>query len=103
MGARENLDCPGLIKAFEVEKAKKEKDERKRKLSTQSDGKTTAKKKPDEKKSLGFDRGLEPEKIIGATDSPGILNITVNYLYALSEHAKYKIQLILCSLNIICI
>lgn len=73
----ENLDCPGLIDAFEKEKSKKEA-ERKRKTSIQSDGKPP-KKRTDEKKSIGFDRGLKPEKIIGATDSPG--KIFENVLY----------------------
>lgn len=76
----ENLDCPGLIEAFERDKAKKDA-ERKRKSSIQSDGKAP-KKKPDEKKSIGFDRGLKPEKIIGATDSPGEL-LLIQTLYCI--------------------
>lgn len=70
----ENLDCPGLIAAYEAEKAKKPKEpEAKRKQSSESETKVTKRRKTDEKKSLGFDRGLEPDTIIGATDSPGQL------------------------------
>ncbi|RZC37680.1 Chromo shadow domain containing protein [Asbolus verrucosus] len=60
----ENLDCPGLIAAFEAERASKEKETQELKGT---------KRKNDEKKVHGFDRGLEPEKIIGATDSSGQL------------------------------
>lgn len=74
----ENLDCPGLIEAFEKEKAKKE-SERKRKSSVQSSDGKAPKKKIDDKKSIGFERGLKPEKIIGATDSPG--RIFINHYF----------------------
>lgn len=46
----ENLDCPELIEAFEA------------------------------KRKAGFDRGLKPEKILGATDSPGSLLKLHNFL-----------------------
>ncbi|XP_063705847.1 chromobox protein homolog 1-like [Culicoides brevitarsis] len=67
----ENLDCPDLISAFEEARKKKDEQSKKRK-TTDSDGKAS-KKKTDEKKVQGFDRGLEPERILGATDTSGQL------------------------------
>ncbi|XP_057210654.1 uncharacterized protein LOC130566860 isoform X2 [Triplophysa rosa] len=75
----ENLDCPELISAFlESQKGVVEKpDSNKRKASTGSDTETEeskAKKKKDvPEKPRGFARNLEPERIIGATDSSGEL------------------------------
>jgi len=84
----ENLDCPELIGAFE-EKLKKDKDEKgkKRKIKDSTGGEkddegtsttsSSSKKKKvqedEENKPRGFDRGLQPERIIGATDSSGEL------------------------------
>ncbi|XP_077299124.1 chromobox protein homolog 3-like isoform X2 [Arctopsyche grandis] len=77
----ENLDCPDLINAFEDARKKKEagkiektKEIKKKKPSMSPlDLKGAKKKAPDDKKAQGFDKGLEPEKIIGATDSSGEL------------------------------
>ncbi|KAL4711912.1 hypothetical protein ACJJTC_006081 [Scirpophaga incertulas] len=78
----ENLDCPDLIQAFEDARKKKEAEGKlikvekyvpKRKSSATPDLKGAKKIKSDDKKASGFDRGLEPEKIIGATDSSGEL------------------------------
>lgn len=79
----ENLDCPDLIKEFEenrkAKEAEKKKDElqqAKKRKSTSTptpDQKPAKKKLPDDKKLQGFDRNLEPERIIGATDSSGEL------------------------------
>ncbi|XP_069694612.1 chromobox protein homolog 1-like isoform X1 [Periplaneta americana] len=75
----ENLDCPDLISEFEENRKKKEqakKEEKKRKSSgSPAEDKKPAKKKQsdEDKKPQGFDRGLEPERIIGATDSSGEL------------------------------
>ncbi|XP_053980580.1 chromobox protein homolog 1-like isoform X2 [Hylaeus anthracinus] len=79
----ENLDCPDLIAQFEEQRKKKEaaitakrhedKEQKKRKSSS-TPTPIPAKKKPnEEKKAEGFDRNLEPERIIGATDSSGEL------------------------------
>merc|ERR1712212_791668 len=61
-----NLDCPELIEAFEV--ARKKEEEKK------EEAKKKAKKPVEEdNRPRGFDRGLDAEKIIGATDSSGEL------------------------------
>jgi len=76
----ENLDCSELIAEFErVRKEKEDKKKRKTKDGNDSDTSSSASKKKkkvsedDENKPRGFDRGLQPERIIGATDSSGEL------------------------------
>ncbi|EHB04843.1 Chromobox protein-like protein 3, partial [Heterocephalus glaber] len=89
----ENLDCPELIEAFLIsQKASKEKDELieafliSQKASKEKDGTKTKslsdsesddsksrKKRDAADKPRGFARGLDPERIIGATDSSGKL------------------------------
>uniref|UniRef100_A0A8D0U8U1 Chromobox 3 n=1 Tax=Sus scrofa TaxID=9823 RepID=A0A8D0U8U1_PIG len=72
----ENLDCPELIEAFlNSQKAGKEKDGAKRKSlsDSESDDSKSKKKRDAADKPRGFARGLDPERIIGATDSSGEL------------------------------
>eukprot|EP00079_Xenopus_tropicalis_P036219 XP_017949990.1 PREDICTED: chromobox protein homolog 3 isoform X1 [Xenopus tropicalis] len=73
----ENLDCPELIEAFlNSQKAGKEKpDSNKRKSVSDSESEDSKSKKKRETvdKPRGFARGLDPERIIGATDSSGEL------------------------------
>ncbi|KAH0627375.1 hypothetical protein JD844_002990 [Phrynosoma platyrhinos] len=73
----ENLDCPELIEAFlNSQKAGKEKTEgakRKSLSDSESDDSKAKKKRDSVDKPRGFARGLDPERIIGATDSSGEL------------------------------
>lgn len=70
----ENLDCPDLIAEYEA--GLKKKKEEKRRKGEEEDGSSRKKKKvaeEEDNKPRGFDRGLNPERIIGATDSSGEL------------------------------
>ena len=70
---QENLDCPDIISAYE-ERSQKKKEEKKRKKEAESSGGKKKQKVVEEEdnKPRGFDRGLQPERIIGATDSSGL-------------------------------
>jgi len=71
----ENLDCPDLISDYE-DRVRKKKEEKDKKKSKGDDEQTKKKRKvveEEDNKPRGFDRGLKPEKIIGATDSSGEL------------------------------
>uniref|UniRef100_UPI0037E8C05D chromobox protein homolog 1a n=1 Tax=Semicossyphus pulcher TaxID=241346 RepID=UPI0037E8C05D len=75
----ENLDCPDLIAEYMQKHKEKEekKKEAKRKVTTEASGDSeergSKRKKEEGEKARGFGRGLQPERIIGATDSSGEL------------------------------
>jgi len=86
---KENLDCEDLIGAFEAKRKEgknKKKDDTaaaakpgdKRKSATGSDSAKKT-KKADDDRPRGFDRGLDPERIIGATDSSGELMFLIKW------------------------
>lgn len=71
----ENLDCPQMIKDFEEHLREKEK---KRKING-AENEPPAKKKSEDDRPRGFERGFEPDRIIGATDSGGELMFLIKW------------------------
>ncbi|KAK2893232.1 hypothetical protein Q8A73_015716 [Channa argus] len=75
----ENLDCPDLIAEYMSKQKEREekKKESKRKAVSEGSGESeergSKRKKEEGEKARGFGRGLQPERIIGATDSSGEL------------------------------
>lgn len=82
---QENLDCPELISEYEDQrKAKEEKKEAEKKHKADSESTEGSQKKKkkggdDDNRPRGFDRGLEPERIIGATDANGELAFLIKW------------------------
>lgn len=89
---KENLSCKELIDEFEAaedkrERKKKADDSKKASTSTAAD-KSGKKRKADDsdgKIVRGFDRGLEADKIIGATDSSGELMFLIKWYVLLLD------------------
>ncbi|XP_046887885.1 chromobox protein homolog 1b isoform X2 [Hypomesus transpacificus] len=72
----DNLDCPDLIAEFlQSQKSAQESSGKRKAAESSADGEEgrPKKKKEDPEKLRGFARGLDPERIIGATDSTGEL------------------------------
>ncbi|XP_022241349.1 chromobox protein homolog 1-like isoform X1 [Limulus polyphemus] len=80
----EHLDCPDLIAEYENSRKNtdaEQSDGKKKKNESDSDNSTQKKKRKteDDSKPKGFDRGLEPDRIIGATDSSGELMFLIKW------------------------
>ncbi|XP_038847169.1 chromobox protein homolog 1b isoform X3 [Salvelinus namaycush] len=72
----DNLDCPDLIAQFlQKQKSAHESVGKRKSAETNVEGEESRpkKRKDDPEKLRGFARGLDPERIIGATDSTGEL------------------------------
>jgi len=81
----ENLDCPEIIAAFEANwKKKKNAEPEKKRGRVNGDidsdsAPPTSKKKAEDERARGFERGLEPDRIIGATERAGELMFLIKW------------------------
>jgi len=75
---RENLDCPDLIKLFEDNRKKVDKAKKAAPKST-DDHAAKMKHPTEDARPRGYERGLQPERIIGATDSSGELMFLIKW------------------------
>ncbi|XP_070073028.1 chromobox protein homolog 1-like [Drosophila takahashii] len=73
----ENLDCPLLIANFEESLKNPKKKEAKKRLFSASS--TPVKLEDDTEEQTAFDRGLEPSKILGASNSTGQLMFLMHW------------------------
>uniref|UniRef100_A0A672M661 Chromobox protein homolog 5-like n=1 Tax=Sinocyclocheilus grahami TaxID=75366 RepID=A0A672M661_SINGR len=97
-----NLDCPELIsefmKTYKKGSSGSTPSSNKRKNSEEENGSGS---KPKKKKEIlvarGFERGLEPEKIIGATDSLSMATFTPGIMFEMMQTDPFLFLCQLCS------